>query len=74
MQIADANTGLGSSRKSSADFRFQILQISDGTELQGGLKKREAEYRFQIPDAKASEKWVSEALEISDNLLGDYML
>ena len=70
-QIADANTGLGSSRKSSADFRFQI---SDGTELQGGLKKREAEYRLQVSDAKASEKWVWEALEISDNLLGDYML
>ena len=71
LQIADANTGLGSSRKSSADFRFQI---SDGTELQGGLKKREADYRFQISDAKAGEKWVWEALEISDNLLGDYIL
>ena len=71
LQIADANTGLGSSRKSSADFRFQI---SDGTELQGGLKKREEEYRFQISDAKAGEKRVWEALEISDNLLGDYML
>ena len=72
MQIADANTGLGSSRKSSADFRFQI---SDATELHGGLKKREADYRFQIStDAIPSEKWVWEALEISDNLLGDYIL
>ena len=71
MQIADAKTGLGSSRKSSADFRFQI---PDATELQGGLKNREADYRLEVSDAKASEKWVCEALEISGNLLGDYML
>ena len=55
-----------------SDFRF--YQISDVTELQGGLKNREAEYRLHISDAKASEKWAWEALEISDNLLGDYML
>ena len=51
LQIADANTGLGSSRKSSADFRFQI---SDGTELQGGLKKRGS--RMQIADCRCQSQ------------------
>ena len=74
LQVANANTGHGNTRKSTADCRLQIPGFNRVPSA-WKIRKQNTDCTFQTSKAvQVSERWVWGALEISDNLLGDYML